>query len=424
MLLGCPVCAFEFVPAPAAGDPTIWCPRCGCECGTGPAPAAAPAPAPAPADAEPPELSRLAVASLWCGGAGFMVWVIGLGYAESFVATVFGGPKRNGVSGTFALGFTLVLQAGVPILFCFVAVALANIAQGRIERSGGALRGLTAANCGRFLGIVCIWPALSSVFFTTSSSSRVQSYMEGKPLPYLVAELGSGSAEVRAAAASALSDLGAGAAAALPELIRAAKDPDSQVREAVAEALGDIGSPPAVPALTELLADPEEDVRGDAAWALGQIGAPSAPAAKQIASLLQDSDHFVRWRAAVALDQIGPGAAVAAPFLVETALHDPDGDVRGRAGEALRSVGLAAVKAALVERIHVGNYAERLRAVDLLLRLDPRPADQEALVRALRKLLQSPEAVARMRAVTVLRDVGRSFAAVALPDLEGLLQDP
>src|SRR6516164_2331190 len=95
----------------------------------------------------------------------------------------------------------------------------------------------------------------------------------GKPLNRWIAELGSKDSRVRRNAAYALGKSGAQAVAAVPRLIKKLKDPEAAVREAVAQALGEIGllgGEEMIPALTEALAsDNSAAVRRNAAIALG-----------------------------------------------------------------------------------------------------------------------------------------------------------
>jgi len=59
--------------------------------------------------------------------------------------------------------------------------------------------------------------------------------------------------------------------AAVPPLIEALRDEDSNVRRQAAETLGEIKDPAAVPPLIEALRDKDSDVRAAATRALGRI---------------------------------------------------------------------------------------------------------------------------------------------------------
>ena len=68
-----------------------------------------------------------------------------------------------------------------------------------------------------------------------------------------------------------LEAFGAAGAPAVPALIQALGDSDSDVRAAAAEALGELGDPQAVPPLIEALGDRSENIRHAARQAIQQI---------------------------------------------------------------------------------------------------------------------------------------------------------
>lgn len=108
---------------------------------------------------------------------------------------------------------------------------------------------------------------------------------------------GDESATPRAAAAEALGACGAGS---IDALLTAGADLDLAVVEAVATALGEIGSPVAVPWLLELARDHADNlVREAAVAALGSIGDPQA--IPLLLELLENGPPQVRRRTVVAL---------------------------------------------------------------------------------------------------------------------------
>jgi HEAT repeat protein len=151
--------------------------------------------------------------------------------------------------------------------------------------------------------------------------------------------------EIRKASLKALVNIGP---AAVPALVAALRDSDIWLREGVAKALGEIGSPAAeaVPALAAALNDPEKDVRRNAAQALGGIGSPAAEAIPALAAALNDPEKDVRRNAAQALGEIGPAAV---PALV-AALNDPDELVRESVKVALAWVDLSTKESPKQER--------------------------------------------------------------------------
>ena len=132
-------------------------------------------------------------------------------------------------------------------------------------------------------------------------------------------------------ASGSLRAIGPAAEAAVPALIEALKDEDSNVRGSAADALGKIG-PAAVPALIEALRDDDSDVRYTAA-ALARIGPAAEAAVPALIEALKHDDSIVRFNAAYALGKIGPAAEAAVPTLLE-ALKDYDSYVRSRAASA------------------------------------------------------------------------------------------
>ena len=86
------------------------------------------------------------------------------------------------------------------------------------------------------------------------------------------------------------------------------------VRAAAAAALAQVGahsSPEAIPVLAKALSDPDPEVRDLAATALGSMGGKAALAIPELISALGDPVDYVRAPAADALGAIGPKAAAA-----------------------------------------------------------------------------------------------------------------
>jgi bla regulator protein blaR1 len=94
---------------------------------------------------------------------------------------------------------------------------------------------------------------------------------------------------------------------AIPSLIAALQDPDSQVREKAALGLGWRSDERVIIPLTAALRDEDSQVREKAAIALGSSGSPQAAAALEIA--LSDSDSEVREKAAAGLVMLKTSAS-------------------------------------------------------------------------------------------------------------------
>lgn len=159
-----------------------------------------------------------------------------------------------------------------------------------------------------------------------------------RQVPEFIAALGGGNWRVRQAAAEALGQIGD--ARALGPLIAALHCEDLLVGLAATEALGKFGVP-AVKHLIAALRDKSHDIRRVAAEALGQIGDTLAVGPLILA--LRDNNSEVRWAAAEALGKIGPHwpQSEAAKRLVPdfiAALQDEDSSV-SEAAKALGQIG-------------------------------------------------------------------------------------
>lgn len=154
------------------------------------------------------------------------------------------------------------------------------------------------------------------------------------------------STDVRAAAADSLRRIGRGARDAVPELQTALADKEAGelTRLQAALALGRIGPPDALASLKvmrEVLVDPKAptEVRKAVAEALGQIGKDAADAAPALAAVLAPSSELsLRQAAAATLDLFGPEAKEALPAL-RKALTDDDKFVRSLALHTLGQLG-------------------------------------------------------------------------------------
>jgi HEAT repeat protein len=140
-------------------------------------------------------------------------------------------------------------------------------------------------------------------------------------VPKVTESLGDSNADVRVAAAWALSQIGRAGASAAAALGHALSDASPQVRVLAALSLKAMGSSAAaaVPQLTNALKDPVDDVRVSAARALGAMGSSARAAVQPLSDLLFEAGHRdVRVSAATALGDIGPDAKSALPALEQT----------------------------------------------------------------------------------------------------------
>ena len=93
----------------------------------------------------------------------------------------------------------------------------------------------------------------------------------------------------------------------------------------------------ALPALVAALQDSESNVRGWSAQAIGDIGADAKSAVPELITLLSNPDEGSRNSACIALRGIGPAAKPALPALNKS-LSDPSKDVRQFAALAIKSI--------------------------------------------------------------------------------------
>ena len=147
-------------------------------------------------------------------------------------------------------------------------------------------------------------------------------------------------------------------------------DPHWSVRAALATVLGDLGRERAQPRLTAMLSDSDQRVIPAVLAALAKIGAANA-AAEMTARLTAD-DPVVRAAAARGLATLK--AANATPALLD-ALKRSQGDglyvARAATLEALTTLNPSAAGSTLTASLNDRDWAVRVRAAELLKRLDP-----------------------------------------------------
>jgi len=177
--------------------------------------------------------------------------------------------------------------------------------------------------------------------------SLIHSDISAKLREEMQAALKDSDAEVRATAATAVGNLGAASAPAVPALIiQMHGDASKEARETAARALGRIGkaAPKESEAMTPALrttamkdADPVTRVVALGALAMMDIDIP-----EQVTGLrkyLHDDAGLVRMKAAHALGMIGPAAKAAAPEIIVVLEKATDSHHRGYIARALGNTG-------------------------------------------------------------------------------------
>ncbi len=172
--------------------------------------------------------------------------------------------------------------------------------------------------------------------------------------------LGDPDSDVRSAAAQALGNipLGDRAGAVIDKLMPLLGDLDFDVRSAAAQALGKIATGDRAGAVIDklmpLLGDPEGNVRSSAAQALGNLppGKRASAVIDKLTRLLGDPEADVRYAAAQALDTMATGDRAGAVIDTLTPLlGDQDSDVRSAAAQTLGNIPLGDRAGAVIDKL-------------------------------------------------------------------------
>ncbi|MBP9201410.1 MAG: HEAT repeat domain-containing protein [Gemmatimonadales bacterium] len=305
--------------------------------------------------------------------------------------------------------------------------------------------------------ILCL--AVAGPLAAQGARASEAAFARGKPLGEWLAQADHYIPELRREAVKAIATLGPGARAALPTLLRAARDEHQEVRYWAIEAIRRIGpdardaapvlltvladdvrpvqqvarralealGPPATPLLLPSLGSRDAWVRANAAEAIGVIGAAPGKTVRQLALLLADDSLWVRASAAWALGHLGRAAKPATRPLIdllqEELRHDPtlaDPAQRARVENlcyALGRIGKDAGDAvpALLSVFFDGGDSLRSVAVAALAGVGNRAAEP------LGKAARSGPMAVRLDAAQALRLMGPE-GRKAVPDLVKVLE--
>lgn len=275
------------------------------------------------------------------------------------------------------------------------------------------------------------------LLFLVSPAPAQEGRFLGKTAAHWLADLTHPDSTLRRSAAFALSQLGEHGASAAPALFRLLRDPDPSVRAEAAQALGGLRRSvwvQVVDALRERLSEDDDPrVRRSAAFALGNLAEAISsgnaeirgPVQEALVRALQDAEPAVRQNAAWALGEFGDNPpTVAIERLIEL-LHDADELVRRDVASALGT---------LRPPIRVA-----VRPLFNLLQIDPEVVVRQAaltslvnvvdpadtfVVHALRALVNEEDAELARPAALALANIGGVEAAVAVPLLCRMLEEP
>jgi len=170
---------------------------------------------------------------------------------------------------------------------------------------------------------------------------------------------------VREDGAHALADIGAAAAAAVPDLVGLLEDDYGPARYAAARAIGKIGvAQAAAPSLLQALKSPDPYLRCEAAIALGRLG-HKGRSLEGLQPLLSHADWQLRKRAAQGLADLGPAARKAEDSLVGLLEDEHHWRVRRAVGLALARIGRQDLGLpVLVKQLGHANPGIRLLAIE------------------------------------------------------------
>jgi HEAT repeat protein len=250
-------------------------------------------------------------------------------------------------------------------------------------------------------------------------------------VPALMAALSDGDREVRINAAYALGEVGEDAAPAIPILIEAFKLPIDLGTDAT-NAVGKMG-PVAVPLLLVALKDKNSNVRWCAAMALGDIakgnrGPETQKAFRLLLESSQDSDKYIRSSATRTLGYFSAEATISVPVLMNQ-LNDPEPDVRQAAAVALSELSAksktdAVSVASLLRALQDKDSHVRLGAVRILEKIarDATDSEIEKALQAIMECLSDSDMKIRISAIKAL-GYFQTEAKLVVPALIGQLKD-
>ncbi|MDY6831831.1 MAG: HEAT repeat domain-containing protein [Thermodesulfobacteriota bacterium] len=222
---------------------------------------------------------------------------------------------------------------------------------------------------------------------------------------------------------------------AIPELQKALRDSNPDVRVMAAQTLGKIGpdARSALPDLVDVLDDDRYEVRAAGADAIEKIIGPDPGEEDRDLMVrvhinrLESKDWTARLNAANHLAEMGPEGADAVPALVSALLDKSDwnsryNEVRRAAAHALGEMRFAARAAnpALIESSRFHDYDVRLEAVKALGKIGPK--NDTTVIEALKASLKDPDFDVRREAANSLGGF-EVYADSTVPNLVKALSD-
>ncbi|BBH41622.1 HEAT domain protein repeat-containing protein [Microcystis viridis NIES-102] len=192
--------------------------------------------------------------------------------------------------------------------------------------------------------------------------------------------------------------------AAIPGLLKALEDSDSNARRNAAFALGKIGSETAIPRSLKALENSDRNARRNASFPLGKIGSETAIAG--LLKALEQSNRNIRGKAAAALGKISPETAIAGLL---KALEQSNRNIRGKAAAALGNIGSETAIAGLLKALEQSNRNIRGKAAAALGNIG-----SETAIAGLLKALEHSDEDVRRYAAEALGNIGSETAIAGL----------
>jgi HEAT repeat protein len=275
------------------------------------------------------------------------------------------------------------------------------------------------------------------------SAADAAAHFGVKAVPWLIEAL-KRDANVRAAAAHAVGEIGSDAKSALPVLRQQLFDSKDRVPEDIAQALGKIGKE-SIPTLLHAINAGHRQLLDPCIAALGSIGADAAPNLVDLmghksaevrmqatralvpmrigdkmvvlafAYALQDPDNGVRHQAIAGLQTLGPLAKLAAPKAQE-ALVDPDPGLRQQAFYFLQQIGVDP-RPGLRKALASGDEKVRVTTGALMVQMN---VDRNEAIPVLRDFLKHKDVDLRIQAANSLAIAHSDVDQVMPILLEGL----
>jgi HEAT repeat protein len=255
-------------------------------------------------------------------------------------------------------------------------------------------------------------------------------------IPHLMNSLKDLSWTVRTASAQAISQIGKGSIKAIPNLLNALGDPDWRVRFRVANTLAEIGEP-AIPHLMEILNSKKKILKKEAVETLGEMKISNQNDIDKISNLLFDRDESVRGKAADALRSIGKNAVTALINAYEKSNSNMKkiilsalGGMESEAKEALPII-INTLKHPQQEIEYIPSFSNKLKRafsssgsirVEAARALGRIGIDSEDALYALETALNDPKSIVRREAALSIGKLG-SISENAIPSLIKALKD-